>query len=71
MRVVLQMSAEDSSNLIDTPVASKLGQYRAIFYNEDEGRAEKFRPYMLPSNEWLGDAVQAIERHQEQGSLRE
>jgi DNA segregation ATPase FtsK/SpoIIIE, S-DNA-T family len=62
MRIVLQMSAEDSSNLIDTPAASKLGQYRAIFYNEDEGRIEKFRPYTLPSNEWLGEAVQALAR---------
>jgi hypothetical protein len=34
MRVVLQMSAEDSANLIDTPAASKLGPYRALFYSE-------------------------------------
>ncbi|MGC9084219.1 MAG: hypothetical protein ACP5ME_13720 [Anaerolineae bacterium] len=53
MRVVFQMSAEDSANLIDSPVASKLGPYRALFYDEEEGRLEKFRPYGLPSAAWL------------------
>jgi len=53
MRVVFQMSAEDSANLIDTPAASKLGPYRALFYSEEEGRLEKFRPYGLPSEAWF------------------
>lgn len=53
MRVVFQMGAEDSANLIDTPAASKLGPYRALFYSEEEGRLDKFRPYALPSEEWL------------------
>ena len=53
MRVVFQMGAEDSANLIDTPAASKLGSYRALFYSEEEGRLEKFRPYALPSEQWL------------------
>ncbi|MBI4670484.1 MAG: cell division protein FtsK [Chloroflexi bacterium] len=53
MRVVMQMSGEDSANLIDTPTASKLGPYRALFYSEEEGRLEKFRPYALPTKEWL------------------
>ena len=53
MRVVFQMSAEDSANLIDTPAASKLGAYRAMFYSEDEGRLEKFRPYGIPEISWL------------------
>jgi len=53
MRVVFQMSAEDSTNLIDTPAASKLGPYRALFYDEEEGRLEKFRPYALPDESWL------------------
>jgi len=51
--VVFQMSAEDSANLIDTPAASKLGPYRALFYSEEEGRLEKFRPYGLPSEAWF------------------
>jgi hypothetical protein len=53
MRVAFQMSAEDSSNLIDTPAASKIGQHRALFQNEEDGIMEKFRPYSIPSNEWL------------------
>ena len=53
MRVAMQMGAEDSANLIDTPAASKLGLYRAYFYSEDESRLEKFRPYGLPSEAWL------------------
>src|SRR6266508_3516547 len=57
MRVAFQMSAEDSANLVDTPAASKLGQYRALFYSEDEGRMEKFRPYGLPSERWLDEAA--------------
>jgi hypothetical protein len=47
------MGNEDSLNLIDSPVASKLGQHRALFYSEEEGRLEKFRPFALPSEEWL------------------
>jgi hypothetical protein len=53
MRVAFQLSVTDSSNLIDTPAASKLGLHRALFANEDEGRLEKFRPYGLPTEEWL------------------
>jgi hypothetical protein len=52
-RVAMQMSEQDSSTLIDTPAANRLGLYRALFYNEDEGRLEKFRPYGLPTAEWL------------------
>jgi DNA segregation ATPase FtsK/SpoIIIE, S-DNA-T family len=53
MRVLFQMSAADSSNLIDTPLASKLGFHRAYFHSEDQGRLEKFRPYGAPAPEWL------------------
>jgi hypothetical protein len=52
-RVPMQMSVADSSNLIDTPLANKLGMHRAIFFSEEEGRLEKFRPYGLPTDEWL------------------
>ena len=53
MRVLFQMSAADSSTLIDSPVASKLGLHRALFYTEDQGRLEKFRPYGSPGDAWL------------------
>ncbi|MHB1426041.1 MAG: FtsK/SpoIIIE domain-containing protein [Gemmataceae bacterium] len=53
MRVVFQMNVSDSSNLIDSPLASKLGLHRALFFNEEDGRLDKFRPYGLPSEAWL------------------
>ncbi|MFZ1239109.1 MAG: hypothetical protein WAV66_07150, partial [Anaerolineae bacterium] len=53
LRVAFQMSTEDSSALLDTPAAGKLGPYRALFYSEDEGRLEKFRPYGAPADAWL------------------
>jgi hypothetical protein len=55
MRVVFQMGVGDSSNLIDTPLASKLGMHRALFFSEEDGRLEKFRPYGIPPDEWLDD----------------
>jgi S-DNA-T family DNA segregation ATPase FtsK/SpoIIIE len=53
MRVLLQMSPTDSSTLMDTPLAARLGPHRALLYTEDQGRLEKFRPYGLPTLEWL------------------
>ena len=53
MRVLFQMSAGDSANLMDTPEASRLGIHRAILYNEEQGEFEKFRPYGLPDDAWL------------------
>jgi hypothetical protein len=47
------MSANDSSSLIDSPAAGKLGPNRALFYSEEENRIEKFRPYGLPDTKWL------------------
>lgn len=52
-RVLFQMSVADSSTLIDSPSASKLGPNRALMHSEEQGRLEKFRPYSLPSDEWL------------------
>jgi len=53
MRVLFQMNATDSSNLIDSPAAGRLGVHRGILYNEGQGSQEKFRPYGLPSDDWL------------------
>lgn len=44
-RVLFQMSSGDSTQLIDSPAASRLGPNRAIFYSEESGVIEKFRPY--------------------------
>lgn len=52
-RVLFQMSATDSSNLMDSSAASNLGPHRAMFYSEDRGRAERFRPYGVPQDEIL------------------
>jgi DNA segregation ATPase FtsK/SpoIIIE, S-DNA-T family len=52
-RILFQMSAADSSNLIDSPAANKLGFHRALAYSEELGTMEKFRPYALPGKEWL------------------
>jgi hypothetical protein len=60
MRVVFQMSAADSTNLIDSPLANKLGPRHGLFYNEEEGVLEKFRPYGIPEASWFGEARQAL-----------
>ena len=52
-RVLFQMSAADSAGLMDSPAASRLGMHRAIFYSDERGEFEKFRPYQVPSEEWL------------------
>jgi len=53
LRVLFQMSANDSSQMMDTPTASRLGRNRALFLEEGLERPEKFRPYGLPGYEWL------------------
>lgn len=64
MRVLFPMGASDSSTLIDSPAASRLGPNRALFAREDMGNPEKFRPYRLPSDTWLSlfvDRLPAVE----------
>jgi energy-coupling factor transporter ATP-binding protein EcfA2 len=60
LRVALQMSAADSSNLIDSPAASDLNQHRALFYSDETGRTEKFRPYGPPTAAWLDRVAAAL-----------
>lgn len=57
MRVLFQMSANDSSNLMDAPTATNLGMHRALLYNEHMGTVETFRPYSMPDEQWLGSCV--------------
>ena len=57
MRVLFQMSANDSASLVDSPKASTLGLHRALFYNQQEGQLETFRPYALPNREWIEQAT--------------
>ena len=60
MRVVFQMSANDSASLVDSPKASTLGLHRALFYNEHEGSLETFRPYATPSAAWIRAAGEKL-----------
>ena len=60
MRVIFQMSANDSASLIDSPKASNLGLHRALFYHEQEGYLETFRPYAMPSPEWLQQLAEKL-----------
>lgn len=60
MRVLFQMSANDSASLIDTPKASSLGLSRALFYSEHESRLETFRPFAIPGLVWLTEALRKL-----------
>jgi S-DNA-T family DNA segregation ATPase FtsK/SpoIIIE len=53
LRVAFQMSAADSTSLLETPAASRLRAHRGLLASEDVGTLEKFRPYTPPSDEWL------------------
>ncbi len=62
MRVLFQMSANDSANLIDSPAASTLGLHRAMFFNEHLGTIETFRPYALPDDSWIESLADASKK---------
>ncbi len=62
MRVLFQMSANDSATLIDSPLANNLGLHRAILFNGHEGWMETFRPYALPDEAWLEEAGRKMVR---------
>ena len=47
-KVLFQMSANDSSVLVDSPAANRLGFYRGLLASEEQGTLEKFRPYGPP-----------------------
>jgi hypothetical protein len=59
-RVLFQMSEGDSSNLIDAPVANRLGHHRALLYSESQGGLEKFRPYGPLDEKWLADLCRRL-----------
>lgn len=67
-RALFQMSATDSANLMDNPGASKLGNYLAYLYSEENGQAERLRPYGLPDQEflkWYRQSREQLARHAE------
>jgi hypothetical protein len=59
-RILFQMSATDSSNLIDSPAGNKLGANRALAYSEEQGSMEKFRPYAQPALKWLAEVKEML-----------
>jgi len=61
-RVLFQMSAADSSNLIDSPLANNLGYHRALFYSDEQGILEKFRPYAPPEKPYLQLLQQSLKQ---------
>ncbi len=52
-RILFAMNANDSSSLVDSPLAGRLGENRALIYRGDTGTLEKFRPFSPPPNDWL------------------
>jgi hypothetical protein len=62
LRVLFQMSANDSAGLIDTPKAANLGLHRAILHNAQAGTLETFRPYALPYSAWINNAARQLSR---------
>jgi hypothetical protein len=61
-KVLFQMSANDSSTIVDSPAASRLGPHRAILSDDDGGTLEKFRPYPAPGDALLARAAAAQAR---------
>lgn len=62
-RVLLQMSVNDSSNLIDSPAAGNLGRDRALIFSEERGTVERFRPLAVPPDRWVEQASAALRKH--------
>ena len=60
MRVLFQMSANDSAALIDSAKAGDLGLHRALFSNGAQGWMETFRPYAPPERAWIEEAAAAL-----------
>ncbi|GDY11667.1 hypothetical protein LBMAG53_05450 [Planctomycetota bacterium] len=52
-RIAFQMSASDSSELLDDDGASRLGLHNALLLALGEGRRDKFRPYRIPDGGFL------------------
>ncbi|MBM3877208.1 MAG: ATP-binding protein [Verrucomicrobia bacterium] len=60
LRVLFQMSANDSAALCDSQRAASLGLHRAVFFSEQEGYLEVFRPYAAPDATWIAEAARQL-----------
>lgn len=63
-RALMQMSANDSSMLIESTSAARLGLHRAIFFDEERGAEEKFRPYGLPEGDLVRQLAEEMSRRE-------
>jgi hypothetical protein len=61
LRIAFQMSENDSHNFVESSAANKLGDHRALLYNDEKGTGEKFRPYAVPSQQWLAQAIDQLQ----------
>ena len=57
------MNPTDSSQLIDSPAASGLGPHSRVL-QRGPGKLEKFRPYGLPTEEFLAEVARQFESRQ-------
>jgi hypothetical protein len=62
LRVLFQMGVNDSSALIDSPAAAKLGRNRGLYVTEETSQPEKFRPYGLPPKQWLSEVGKKLRK---------
>ncbi|MBB47463.1 MAG: cell division protein FtsK [Phycisphaerae bacterium] len=63
-RALFQVSATDSSTLIDSPAGGRLGFNRSLLYSEERGTIEKFRPWELPDRNWGLEMAALISRRE-------
>jgi len=49
LRILMQMSASDSNQLIDSNAANRLDRYVVLIQDDIEGKPVKFRPFELKS----------------------
>ena len=64
-RALFQISSTDSSALMDSPVASRLGFNRALLYSEEQGTVEKFRPWSPPDRVWAIETATRIAQREQ------
>jgi DNA segregation ATPase FtsK/SpoIIIE, S-DNA-T family len=58
VRLLMQMSANDSTNLIDSVAASRLGDRVMLVHDDATGQQQGFRPFDVESLSSLGEWVQ-------------
>lgn len=59
IRMLMQMSANDSTNLTDTVAASKLGDHVMLLFDEATGQEQKFRPFNQDSLKTLPSWIES------------